>query len=116
DVVGAGVSFLLQAEEGIRDWSVTGVQTCALPIYRIQGRRLAGRRTADVHAVERCGRKVVRFQQKRDASADRGTRDHEDREPNEEIGRASCRERVEGGGGGVAWRKKVECEGRGRSK
>src|ERR1019366_613175 len=23
-----------QAEDGIRDWSVTGVQTCALPIYR----------------------------------------------------------------------------------
>src|SRR5262249_58140656 len=25
--------FFLQAEDGIRDWSVTGVQTCALPIY-----------------------------------------------------------------------------------
>src|SRR5258706_5093566 len=25
-------SFFLQAEDGIRDWSVTGVQTCALPI------------------------------------------------------------------------------------
>src|SRR5262249_57305387 len=25
--------FLFQAEGGIRDWSVTGVQTCALPIY-----------------------------------------------------------------------------------
>src|SRR5258706_3800600 len=24
--------FFLQAEDGIRDWSVTGVQTCALPI------------------------------------------------------------------------------------
>src|SRR5262249_56458889 len=24
--------FVLQAEDGIRDWSVTGVQTCALPI------------------------------------------------------------------------------------
>src|SRR5262249_60113053 len=24
--------FFFQAEEGIRDWSVTGVQTCALPI------------------------------------------------------------------------------------
>src|SRR5262249_56459709 len=31
-VVVVGV-FLLQAEEGIRDWSVTGVQTCALPIW-----------------------------------------------------------------------------------
>src|SRR5262249_59844318 len=24
---------VLEAEDGIRDWSVTGVQTCALPIY-----------------------------------------------------------------------------------
>ena len=25
-------TFFVQAEDGIRDWSVTGVQTCALPI------------------------------------------------------------------------------------
>src|SRR5262249_58818616 len=25
--------FVFQAEDGIRDWSVTGVQTCALPIF-----------------------------------------------------------------------------------
>src|SRR5258706_3528456 len=28
-------SFFFQAEDGIRDWSVTGVQTCALPIYTV---------------------------------------------------------------------------------
>src|SRR5437879_9333205 len=28
--------FFFQAEDGIRDTSVTGVQTCALPIYRDQ--------------------------------------------------------------------------------
>src|SRR5437016_5232277 len=27
------MSFFFQAEDGIRDWSVTGVQTCALPIF-----------------------------------------------------------------------------------
>src|SRR5262249_56834147 len=27
-----GIVFFFQAEDGIRDWSVTGVQTCALPI------------------------------------------------------------------------------------
>src|SRR5690606_41180080 len=27
------VSFFFQAEDGIRDFHVTGVQTCALPIY-----------------------------------------------------------------------------------
>ena len=34
-VGGGGVGwwvFFFQAEDGIRDWSVTGVQTCALPI------------------------------------------------------------------------------------
>src|SRR2546430_8309503 len=33
---GGGVQFLFffQAEDGIRDLTVTGVQTCALPIYR----------------------------------------------------------------------------------
>ena len=30
--VGARV-FFFQAEDGIRDYDVTGVQTCALPIY-----------------------------------------------------------------------------------
>src|SRR5438093_8435317 len=31
------VCFFFQAEDGIRDWSVTGVQTCALPISEIVG-------------------------------------------------------------------------------
>src|SRR5438046_9383084 len=34
--------FFFQAEDGIRDWSVTGVQTCALPISK----HLAGREDA----------------------------------------------------------------------
>src|SRR5207237_3788499 len=32
-VVGCAVFFFFQAEDGIRDSSVTGVQTCALPIW-----------------------------------------------------------------------------------
>src|SRR5258706_9880636 len=32
------IFFFFQAEDGIRDWSVTGVQTCALPICRNEGR------------------------------------------------------------------------------
>src|SRR6476469_7005377 len=41
--------FFFQAEAGIRDTSVTGVQTCALPICRPApcDRRRAGRRRAD---------------------------------------------------------------------
>src|SRR5262249_59143419 len=31
--------FFFQAEDGIRDWSVTGVQTCALPIWTRLARR-----------------------------------------------------------------------------
>src|SRR5205809_5470221 len=30
----AGQAFFFQAEDGIRDVAVTGVQTCALPIFR----------------------------------------------------------------------------------
>src|SRR5437016_6167725 len=30
--------FFFQAEDGIRDWSVTGVQTCALPICSAQSK------------------------------------------------------------------------------
>src|SRR5690606_40063897 len=29
--------FFFQAEDGIRDFHVTGVQTCALPIFEIEG-------------------------------------------------------------------------------
>src|SRR5207237_1885985 len=38
--------FFFQAEDGIRDSSVTGVQTCALPISRPHGRLLVGPRVA----------------------------------------------------------------------
>src|SRR5205807_7116054 len=46
-------SFFFQAEDGIRDYKVTGVQTCALPICEglaQESARLPGRR-AGVHAV-----------------------------------------------------------------
>src|SRR2546430_4249236 len=36
-----GDVFFFQAEDGIRDLTVTGVQTCALPICSPDGRRLA---------------------------------------------------------------------------
>src|SRR2546430_8520819 len=40
-VTGAGwYFFFFQAEDGIRDLTVTGVQTCALPIWRWAGARL----------------------------------------------------------------------------
>src|SRR2546430_8996427 len=35
-VVGGSAFFFFQAEDGIRDLTVTGVQTCALPISRFE--------------------------------------------------------------------------------
>src|SRR2546426_4966073 len=35
-----GPFFFFQAEDGIRDYKVTGVQTCALPIYAVAHRNL----------------------------------------------------------------------------
>src|SRR2546430_13080843 len=44
DVAG-GPSFFFQAEDGIRYLTVTGVQTCALPISSVRGRdRVVGGR------------------------------------------------------------------------
>src|SRR2546430_13075707 len=40
-LVGGSLCFFFQAEDGIRDLTVTGVQTCALPIFRLD-RRLTG--------------------------------------------------------------------------
>src|SRR5207245_7349842 len=40
--------FFFQAEDGIRDATVTGVQTCALPIYRDLGAPLAAAAHGDV--------------------------------------------------------------------
>src|SRR3989339_1663570 len=40
--------FFFQAEDGIRDWSVTGVQTCALPIMIRRPPRLVSDWSSDV--------------------------------------------------------------------
>src|SRR5438093_9040599 len=45
--------LFFQAEDGIRDWSVTGVQTCALPIYvegvRVEALTIDGNKEENVH-------------------------------------------------------------------
>src|SRR2546430_3075565 len=43
--------FFFQAEDGIRDLTVTGVQTCALPIYERDG--------DEVHAVREAETEVL---------------------------------------------------------
>src|SRR5207237_10769478 len=73
--------FLIEAEEGIRDSSATGVQTCALPIWRARrdpAQDLGGHaELADIVQRRRLHHHV----------ADRLLG---------EIGRASCRDREEG--------------------
>src|ERR1039457_6477558 len=41
--------FFFQAEDGIRDYKVTGVQTCALPIYWLDVISARGRPLTDTH-------------------------------------------------------------------
>src|SRR5256885_3107321 len=56
--------FFFQAEDGIRDYKVTGVQTCALPIWR---GRAGGQRVPRVHgtAPNRTGMAVSRRGERR---------------------------------------------------
>src|SRR5262249_59745563 len=97
-----GVLFFFQEEDGIRDWSVTGVQPCALPISR--GRRFPigghvpdGRLSA---AASFCVPVLVGFGCC--AAAGGTVMRTGGRGVAAEIGRAACRGRgwVEGGGGG----------------
>src|SRR5262249_58597492 len=88
--------FFFQAEDGIRDWSVTGVQTCALPICAA---RLLDRRLEVLANLARLRLDVADPGDGAVGAARRHPGDeHElpggaDR-VGEEIGRASCRERV----------------------
>src|SRR5205085_8129389 len=44
--------FFFQAEDGIRDLTVTGVQTCALPISKAAADKLAGEKMAALAAAK----------------------------------------------------------------
>src|SRR5256885_3472312 len=85
--------FFFQAEDGIRDYKVTGVQTCALPIYVLL--QLTARRLPSVHRPRNEARARRRpgpgqsrsFFEERCGPAMAEVERHK-------IGRASCRERV----------------------
>src|SRR5256885_5909456 len=89
------IVFFFQAEDGIRDYKVTGVQTCALPISHRQGAQL-GRALAPRRLLLR-PRRIERPRARRREDRLRGAAQArlllgggcED-----QIGRASCRERV----------------------
>src|SRR5207237_6488322 len=85
-------AFFFQAEDGIRDSSVTGVQTCALPICENGSCTPSARR--GVRAKKKRSGRRFPFEKRRPLSvraAPQTFRGAGDRE----IGRASCRERVE---------------------
>src|SRR5690349_6987949 len=76
--------FFFQADDGIRDLYVTGVQTCALPIYARRGAQ--PRRRGGLHGVAASGNHGSRAGRFRGHARGRRARG--------KIGRASCRERV----------------------
>src|SRR2546427_7694724 len=89
--------FFFQAEDGIRDLTVTGVQTCALPISyeRACGVVVAGlqscRRTGLLRHLARCGcLSGVHAVNAASSAANPATATTQVAQ----IGRASCRERV----------------------
>src|SRR5256886_13121061 len=64
------VFFFFQAEDGIRDLTVTGVQTCALPIYRQRGQVHAAGRAH--HGGGVAARRRGRVRRDRHGGGDRG--------------------------------------------
>src|SRR5690606_40575929 len=98
--------FFFQAEDGIRDFHVTGVQTCALPIYPSGHCRRADRSgsLAPTHCEGKIGSAAVLVRADCAASGGSGA-DHDGRA---EIGRASCRERAWSSVAAVSWRKKTK--------
>src|SRR5437879_13481792 len=83
--------FFFQAEDGIRDTSVTGVQTCALPIFLLELRQMGLVCAQEVPFKVKYKDVIVG-----DYSADLVVEKRVLVELKAcEIGRASCRERVE---------------------
>src|SRR5205807_6851974 len=90
--------FFFQAEDGIRDYKVTGVQTCALPIltsraYRIKNKERVKLMVKDWvqrnrNKVNESGRRNARKRYYRNKSFVKNYLS------THQIGRASCRERV----------------------
>src|SRR2546430_16291438 len=83
--------FFFQAEDGIRDLTVTGVQTCALPISRLD--RITKWMHDWVDSGRLAGMTVAILRKGELAYAH--THGKADVERNKQIGRASCRGRGE---------------------
>src|SRR5256885_2449654 len=89
--------FFFQAEDGIRDYKVTGVQTCALPIFPGDGEIIEGIASVDESAITGESAPVIRESGGDRSAVTGGTRVLSDEikiSITAKIGRASCRERV----------------------
>src|SRR2546429_6568085 len=89
--------FFFQAEDGIRDVAVTGVQTCALPILPAEATASPSiprsTRARSSKAAASGLRQMLPVQTSRIRFVF-GSSVMEQADPRPEIGRASCRERV----------------------
>src|SRR5690606_39357770 len=96
-VLTLGVVFFFQAEDGIRDFHVTGVQTCALPILFDELHDLGEYDAAwpELERGMRAKRATLQYDVAEDLRLLEAIRDRCDAE----IGRASCREGGEDRGG-----------------
>src|SRR5256884_4196566 len=87
------VFFFFQAEDGIRDVAVTGVQTCALPICADEPGGYAGRTRGATQESQWSGSRSDEADAS-PGSRERGAKPERGSGTFPEIGRASCRERV----------------------
>src|SRR5256885_11096232 len=88
--------FFFQAEDGIRDYKVTGVQTCALPILKDTSLANWGRKEIILAEKEMPGLMALReeYKGKKPLKGARIAGSLHMTIQTAEIGRASCRERV----------------------
>src|SRR2546430_17708146 len=103
--------FFFQAEDGIRDLTVTGVQTCALPICSAEAMEVAARENATaqggIHELQDLVMKIARTEkidESKELAEDiqdslskriqKSNKPMKNRGVRKEIGRASCRGRV----------------------
>src|SRR5690606_40409996 len=101
--------FFFQAEDGIRDFHVTGVQTCALPILLDgYGALVNTQRVAELYTAHVRGEQAPEVRPAALSELVAGEQAYR-----EKIGRASCRERVESWGGGGAVKTRTESGARG---
>src|SRR5207253_8598263 len=85
--------FFFQAEDGIRDGHVTGVQTCALPIFRAYQRDFFRRFHIVVRPADDGSRRCPKSAKKIALISSDLPRENSATKATTKIGRASCRER-----------------------